>query len=39
MIPRDKLEKLQHKCKGQGKENLYHLIGVHGNAARPSRTC
>ena len=30
MIPRDKLEKLQHKCKGQGKENLYHLIGVQG---------
>ena len=30
MIPRDKLEKLQHQCKGQGKENLYHLIGVQG---------
>ena len=30
MIPRDKLERLQHKCKGQGKENLYHLIGVQG---------
>lgn len=30
MISRDRLEKLQHKCKGQGKENLYHLIGVQG---------
>ena len=30
MIPRDRLEKLQHKCKGQGKEDLYHLIGVQG---------
>ena len=30
MIPRDKLEKLQHQCKGLGKEDLYHLIGVQG---------
>ena len=30
MIPHDKLERLQHKCKGQGKENLYYLIGVEG---------
>ena len=33
MISRDKLERLerlQHKCKGQGKENLYELIGVQG---------
>ena len=30
MIPHDKLDRLQHKCKGQGKENLYYLIGVQG---------
>ena len=30
MIPHDQLDRLQHKCKGQGKENLYYLIGVQG---------
>lgn len=26
----ERLEQLQHACKGQGKDNLYHLIGVQG---------
>ena len=30
MISRKQLEKLQHKCKGADKENLYHLIGKQG---------
>ena len=33
MMPGDRLEKLrqlQYKCKGQGKENLYHLIAMQG---------
>ena len=30
MIPRDKLEQLQFQCKGQGKQNLYDLLGVPG---------
>ena len=33
MISSDRLEKLrqlQYKCKGHGKENLYHLIGMQG---------
>ena len=30
MNPRNRLEQLQHKCKGLEKENLYDLIGVQG---------
>ena len=30
MVPPDKLEQLQHKCKGQGKKDLYELIGAEG---------
>ena len=29
-FPPDKLEQLQHKCKGQGKKDLYDLIGEEG---------
>ena len=28
MVARDELAQLQHKCKGEGKENLYDLIGL-----------